>query len=212
MRVADRLALVSRIGRELQRRYTFGELHHYLAAFGVSALIDGRRDSKWAYTKEALAPASLDTILKIAADLEIDAPAVDERPSDLPKNWRGSDDFRLFISHISKDKDKAMRLREALAAYAISGFVAHEDIHPTALWEQEIERALHAMDAMVAVHTVGFSKSFWTQQEVGFALGRGVKVISFKIGEDPTGFISKRQALPRRKRTAEQIPRRSTGC
>lgn len=58
---------------------------------------------------------------------------------------------------------------------------------------------------MVAVHTLGFSKSFWTQQEVGFALGRGVKVISFKMGENPTGFISKHQALPRRNRTAEQI-------
>lgn len=205
MRVADRLDLVSRIGRELQRRYTFAELHHYLAAFGVPALKDGRTDSKWAYTKEVLASASVETILKIAADLEIDAPVVEERPAGLPKNWQETDNFRLFISHISKDKDKAMRLREALAPYAISGFVAHEDIHPTALWEQEIERALHAMDAMVAVHTVGFSKSFWTQQEIGFALGRGVKVISFKMGEDPTGFISKRQALPRRNRTAEQI-------
>lgn len=205
MRVADRLDLVSQIGRELQGRYTFAELHHYLAAFGVPVLKDGRTDSKWAYTKEALAPASVETILKIAADLEIDAPIVEERPTGLPKNWRGTDKFRLFISHISKDKDKAMRLREALAPYKISGFVAHEDIHPTALWEQEIERALHAMDAMVAVHTLGFSKSFWTQQEVGFALGRGVKVISFKMGEDPTGFISKRQALPRRNRTAEQI-------
>ena len=32
-----------------------------------------------------------------------------------------------------------------------------------------------------------------------------VKVISFKMGEDPTGFISKHQALPRQNRTAEQI-------
>lgn len=61
------------------------------------------------------------------------------------------------------------------------------------------------MDALVAVHTPGFSKSVWTQQEIGFALGRGVKVISFKMGEDPTGFISKRQALSRQRRTAEEV-------
>ncbi len=61
------------------------------------------------------------------------------------------------------------------------------------------------MDAFIAIHTAGFSKSIWTQQEIGFALGRGVKVISFKMGEDPTGFISKQQALARRGRTAEQI-------
>ena len=61
------------------------------------------------------------------------------------------------------------------------------------------------MDAFLAIHTVGFSKSFWTQQEIGFAVGRGVKVISFQMGEDPTGFISKQQALARRSRTAEEI-------
>jgi hypothetical protein len=34
-----------------------------------------------------------------------------------------------------------------------------------------------------------------------------VKIISFKMGEDPTGFISKHQALPRRGRKAEEIAR-----
>lgn len=61
------------------------------------------------------------------------------------------------------------------------------------------------MDAFIAVHTKGFSQSFWTQQEIGFALGRGVKIISFMMGEAPTGFISKRQALQQRGRPAEAI-------
>jgi hypothetical protein len=50
----------------------------------------------------------------------------------------------------------------------------------------------------------GFSNSYWTQQETGFAVGRGVKIILFKMGEDPTGFISK-QALARRQHKAEEI-------
>ena len=90
-------------------------------------------------------------------------------------------------------------------AYGIVGFVAHEDIHPTLEWQIEIERALQAMDAFIAVHTPGFSQSFWTQQEIGFAVGRGTMIISFRMGEDPTGFISKQQALARRDRTAEQV-------
>jgi hypothetical protein len=69
-------------------------------------------------------------------------------------------------------------------------------------WQDEVERALFTMDALFAVHTPGFSKSVWSQQEIGFALGRGVKVISFKMGENPTGFISKHRpdnmAQPRR--------------
>ena len=61
------------------------------------------------------------------------------------------------------------------------------------------------MDAFIAIHTKGFSQSYWTQQEIGFAYARNVKIISLKMGEDPTGFISKQQALPRRDRSAEQI-------
>jgi hypothetical protein len=61
------------------------------------------------------------------------------------------------------------------------------------------------MDAFIAVRTPGFLKSFWTQRQIGFAVGRGVKIISFSMGEDPTGFISKRQALARRQRTTVQI-------
>jgi hypothetical protein len=67
------------------------------------------------------------------------------------------------------------------------------------------------MDAFLAIHTEGFSKSVWTQQEIGFAGARGVKIISFKMGEDPTGFISKHQALPRLNRTGLR-PRRNRGC
>jgi hypothetical protein len=148
---------------------------------------------------------SPDVLLKIAEELEINVPSSQRAAAMVPKNWKNTSLFRIFISHISKDKDKAMRLKECLAPYGISGFVAHEDIHPTLEWQNEIERALFAMDAFIAIHTPGFSASYWTQQEIGFAVARSVKIISFKMGEDPTGFISKHQAMPRRQRTAEEI-------
>jgi hypothetical protein len=122
-----------------------------------------------------------------------------------PANWRNTRRFRLFISHIASDKDKAMRLKSCLIQYSIDAFVAHEDIEPTLEWQPEIERALRTMDAFLAIHTLGFAMSIWTQQEVGYAVGRGVKIISLQMGEDPTGFISKHQALGRRSRTAEQV-------
>ena len=61
------------------------------------------------------------------------------------------------------------------------------------------------MDVSFAIHTKGFSQSYWTQQEIGFAVCRRVKIISLRMGEDPTGFISVRQALSRLGRTAEAI-------
>ena len=98
-----------------------------------------------------------------------------------------------------------------MAPYGIAGFVAHEDILPTLEWQVEIERGLRTMDGFIAVHTLGFSQSYWCQQEVGFALGSGKKIISFKMGEDPTGFISKQQALARRDRSAEDIAKEIDG-
>jgi hypothetical protein len=50
---------------------------------------------------------------------------------------------------VSKDEATAMRLKECLGAYGITGFVAHEDIEPSRVWQTEIERALFAMDALV---------------------------------------------------------------
>jgi hypothetical protein len=122
-----------------------------------------------------------------------------------PANWLNPQRFRVFISHIAVHKDKATRLKSCLVRYGIDGFVAHEDIEPTLEWQSEIEKALRTMDAFLAIHTAGFAKSIWAQQEVGYAVGRGVKIISLQMGEDPTGFISKHQALRRGDRKAEEI-------
>lgn len=73
--------------------------------------------------------------------------------------------------------------------------MAHEDVHPTKEWQDEIENALSSMDAFVALMTSDFHNSLWTDQEVGFALGRGVPIVAVKLGKDPYGFIGKFQAL-----------------
>ncbi|HVB34845.1 MAG TPA: toll/interleukin-1 receptor domain-containing protein [Patescibacteria group bacterium] len=79
--------------------------------------------------------------------------------------------------------------------FGISAFVAHTDIRPTKEWQEEIAIALASMDAFVALLTEKFHTSEWTDQEVGYALGRGVPLIAVKLGEDPYGFIGKFQAL-----------------
>lgn len=59
----------------------------------------------------------------------------------------------------------------------------------------EIENALASMDSFVALLTNKFHDSMWTDQEVGYALARGVPMIAVKLGKDPYGFIGKFQAL-----------------
>ena len=207
MRVSVKLDLIDKIGRTLQSKYGYSEIDMYLAEYGILPPKGVTTNSKWICSKAALQGVPTDTIVKIAEDLGLEQAirSAEDGAISPPYNWAGTNKFRLFISHVAKHKDKATRLKECLALYAISGFVAHEDIHPTLEWQKEIERALYNMDAFLAIHTVGFRDSFWTQQEIGFAVGRGVKIISFKMGEDPTGFISKNQALARRNRTADQI-------
>lgn len=116
-------------------------------------------------------------------------------PSDTLKRIWGDSGFRVFLSHKAEVKKEASGLKERLYVYGVSAFVAHEDIHPTKEWQDEIESALSSMDAFVALMTDDFHDSLWTDQEVGYALGRGVPIIAVKLGRDPYGFIGRFQAL-----------------
>jgi len=107
----------------------------------------------------------------------------------------GDEGYRVFLSHKNEVKKETAELKEKLKLFGISGFVAHEDIHPTKEWQDEIENALFSMDAFVALMTEDFHESIWTDQEVGVAFGRGIPIISVKLGKDPYGFIGKFQAL-----------------
>jgi hypothetical protein len=103
--------------------------------------------------------------------------------------------YRIFLSHKVEVKKEVAELKRRLKIFSASCFVAHEDIHPTQEWQDEIENALFSMDAFVALLTEGFHDSLWTDQEVGVAFGRGVPIISVKLGKNPYGFIGKFQAL-----------------
>lgn len=114
---------------------------------------------------------------------------------DASKRIWGDSGYRVFLSHKSEVKVETAELKDRLNDFGISCFVAHEDIHPTQEWQDEIENALASMDAFVAVMTANFHNSEWTDQEVGYAVARGVPIIAAKLGRDPYGFIGKFQAL-----------------
>jgi len=115
-------------------------------------------------------------------------------PDTIKRIWE-NDGYKVFLSHKADLKKDAAILKEKLKKYGISCFVAHKDIHPTQEWQKEIENALFSMDSLLALLSDKFHDSFWTDQEVGFAFGRAVPIISLKLGLDPYGFIGKFQAL-----------------
>lgn len=104
--------------------------------------------------------------------------------------------LRLFMSHRDTHKAKARELADALSSYGISAFVAHDTIEPMTTWQREIEKGLETMEVMLAFVTDDFHDSYWTNQEIGYALGKGVPIISIKFERhDPAGFIGTKQAL-----------------
>jgi hypothetical protein len=86
-------------------------------------------------------------------------------------------------------------LRDGLSRHDVDGFVAHEDIAPTAEWQDEIEDALGTCDACIAILSDGIKESDWCDQEVGICYGRGVLVLALHDGLAPYGFIAKFQAF-----------------
>lgn len=113
--------------------------------------------------------------------------------------------FKLFLSHVSSQKGFAHELKEALRRYNITAFVAHDDIEPTAEWQQKIESALNSMDALAAILSDDFVNSPWCDQETGIAMGLGRLVVPVSIEANPHGFLSKYQRLNGMGRDASQI-------
>lgn len=115
-------------------------------------------------------------------------------PEATKRVWQ-DDSYRIFLSHKSEVKRETAKLKSRLGCFGASAFVAHDDIHPTKEWQDEIENALATMDAFVALMTDKFHDSDWTDQEVGYALARGVPIIAVSLGRKPYGFLGKFQAL-----------------
>jgi len=123
-----------------------------------------------------------------------------------PPFWRKGM-LKLFISHLATKKTEAGSLQEALLRFGISAFVAHSDIEPTAVWQAQIETALTSCEVLVALLHENFHASNWTDQEIGFAMGRGIPAFAVKFGEDPYGFIGRFQAFNGSRKSANILAR-----
>ncbi len=121
-----------------------------------------------------------------------------------PLFWRKGM-LRLFISHLATYKVFASELQAELLQYGISAFVAHSDIEPTLEWQTQIETALATCEALVAVLHDKFHESKWTDQEIGFAMGRGVPAFAIRLGETPYGFIGRFQAFNGNGKSAKDL-------
>jgi hypothetical protein len=128
-------------------------------------------NTKDSYVVQMLTDADDERLTELAAHLGVESTP---RPSNITPAFWLQNHLRLFVSHLAKRKKEAALLQRSLQSYQISGFIAHMDIEPTKKWQDEIELALSTADALVAMLTPGFHESKWTDQEIGFAMGRSL--------------------------------------
>jgi hypothetical protein len=190
------LSLRERIGLVKQISQKLGEEEWGIIDLSLSQLNLPTTDS-WSGNKDQYIVQMLRDAPEFAltelADLVGLSAQLDPEPIH-PKFWIGSD-FRIFISHLATQRAYAGQLQDAFSAYGISSFVAHKDIEPALEWQNEIELALRSCDALVALMHPGFHASNWTDQEIGFVMGRSKPTFAVILGEAPYGFIGRFQAF-----------------
>lgn len=184
---ATRIDLIRECADLLVERH-WADIDLVLQEFGLPTFSSWGEDSR-SYCITSLREAS-DTVLG-----DLHGYLHHERPlEDVGRvAWRAGY-FRLFLSHITAEKLFVHEVKAGLTRYGIDSFVAHDDIQPSDEWHNVILAALATADALAAFIHADFHLSHWTDQEVGFAIGRGVPVLGLRFADrDPYGFMGRRQ-------------------
>ena len=102
----------------------------------------------------------------------------------------------VFLSHRAGYRRQVSAVREQLENQGLCCFLAHEDVTPSMIWQNEILNALNTMDIFIGFVTEDFHGGGWPDQEVGYAYQRGVPRVFVKVeGVDPIGMVGREQAL-----------------
>ena len=102
----------------------------------------------------------------------------------------------VFLSHRAAYRRQVAQVRKQLEEHGLTCFVAHQDVTPSRVWQNEILIALNTMDVFVGFVTDDFHGGGWPDQEVGYAYQRGVPRVFVKLGgADPVGMVAREQAL-----------------
>ena len=100
-----------------------------------------------------------------------------------------------FLSYSHKNGKLAHEVKLALEKFKIHGFLAHDDIRVSERWKREIRKHFRDCDLFIPILTDAFTKSDWTDQECGLALGHGKKIVPLKVDQGPYGFLGAYQAI-----------------
>jgi len=202
LKASERASLMKEIGTRLSKE-EWPFIDSTLRAFSLPTE-DSWDGTPTTYVLHMIGKASDESLLELAEYVGFQL-SPKRNHLDLPFWRKGM--LRLFIGHLSSHRGFAAELQTSLLEYGISSFVAHNDIEPTREWQDEIEAALESCDSLVGLMHAGFHGSKWTDQEIGFAMDRGVPVFAIRCGQIPYGFIARFQAFNGNGKSAIKIAR-----
>ena len=111
---------------------------------------------------------------------------------------------KIFVSHATSTSSLAGEVKASSADLGISAFVDHEDIKVAEHDQDVILKALSRMDVFLAILSSDFKKSFFCNQELGFAIAerrrrryseRPLIIMAVMCDNtDPYGFLRGEQA------------------
>ena len=84
----------------------------------------------------------------------------------------------VFLSHRATYRRQVAQVRGQLESQGMACFVAHQDVSPSTIWQNEILNALNKMDVFIGFVTDDFHEGGWPDQEVGYAYQRGCSACS----------------------------------
>ena len=116
---------------------------------------------------------------------------------DMSRVW--GDDYKrkqlVFLSHRARYRRQVAQVREQLEGQGLRCFLAHEDVIPSTIWQNESLNTLITMDVFIGFVTDDFHGG-WPGHEIGYAYQRGVPRVFVKLeGADPIGMVAREQAL-----------------
>jgi hypothetical protein len=100
-----------------------------------------------------------------------------------------------FISYQTLDKSFAGKIKEILAEFGISAFLAHEDLEVSAEWANEIVENLKKASLFICILSKNYLQSPYCMQESGIAVILNMTILPLSLDDTISpGFISKYQS------------------
>ena len=166
MRITEKIKLINKLTDVMKEKYDNQDLEIFFGHYKLDIVWYGWGNNKEDYDvdiKQTLAKASNEILISISSELETGSEYI---VKEYPQVWKNSKkSLKVFISHLSSNKEVAQALKEALKPYYIDCFVVHEDIMPTLEWQDGIIKALNTMDVFISLHCENFKNSIWCQRD-----------------------------------------------